>query len=110
MEVIMTKQEEYQKAQRERIETRGKVEQAIIKLERERLEAIKELEQINNQMSFSHTLLYLGETPKEGIEGIKAKKVELQSFINEKYPQIKKGLERLRIMGYPKAPPTTQDN
>lgn len=94
--------EELKRLESETSETSRKIEEAISKLENEKREALKSLNEIDKMLPHHLALSYLGELPKGEIETLRARRFELQGFINGSFPLAREGLENMRRMGHPK--------
>ena len=83
-------------------ETSRQIEVAISKLEKERMEAVKGLNEVDKMLPYHLARFYLGEVPRGEVEDLQAKRSELQHFVNDYFPLAKEGLENMRRMGHPK--------
>jgi len=94
--------EELKMLESETSETSRQIEEAISKLEKERSETVKALNEIDKMLPYHLALFYLGEMPKEEMETLQAKRSELQRFICDYSIPAKEGLENMRRMGHPR--------
>ena len=94
--------EELKMLESETSETSRRIEEAISKLENEKREAVKSLNEIDKMLPYHLALFHLGEIPQGEIETLKARRSELQGFINDSFPPAREGLENMRRTGHPK--------
>jgi len=96
----MTKQEEMRQNEIRRAATRGKIRQAIARVERERMDCEKALREIEKRLPISLGLYYLWNAPKDEIMRLEREREEHKRFIREVYPLAKQGLSKLDTIGY----------
>ena len=94
--------EELKILESETSETSRRIDEAILKLEREKREAVKAINEIDKMLPCHLALFYLGEIPKEEMDSLKTRRTELQSFINDHFPSAREGLENMRRTGHPR--------
>ena len=94
--------EELKILESETSETSRKIEEAISKLEKEKREAVKGLMEIDKILPYHMALFHLGEMSRGDVETLRAKRFQLQGFINDSFPPAREGLENMRRTGHPK--------
>ncbi len=94
--------EELKMLESETCETSRQIEEALSRLEKERIEAVRALNEIDRMLPYHLALFYLGEMVKGEMESLQAKRSELQRFVNDYSIPAKEGLENMRRMGHPK--------
>jgi hypothetical protein len=97
---MTSKQEEMINKAEARKATRQEIREALSRLEKERIETLKALGEINEKTAITLSVFYLRNAAREDLLKLDKEGEQHKIFIEKIYPKIKVGFEKLILAGF----------